>query len=77
MGRVPDFMHEELINARLGVLYLFSRVGVTPGVFKLLLEGGLDLAGHAMEVGGASGQAKSIFEKAEKAGPVVGGPGIS
>jgi hypothetical protein len=75
MGRVPDFMHEELINARLGVLYLFSRVSVTPGVFKLLLEGGLDLAGQAMEVGGASDQAKSIFGKVEKAGPVVGGAG--
>ena len=73
MGRVPDFMHEELINARLGVLYLFSRVSVTPGVFKLLLEGGLDLAGQAMEVGGASDQAKRIFGKVENAGPVIGG----
>lgn len=75
MGRVPDFMHEELINARLGVLYLFSRVGVTPGVFKLLLEGGLDLGERAMEVGGASENAKSIYGIAKEAGPLVGGAG--
>ena len=75
MGRVPDFMHEELINARLGVLYLFGRVSVTPGMFKLLLEGGLDLAGQSMDVGGASDQAQSIFDKASKAGGVVGAAG--
>ena len=75
MGRVPDFMHADLVNARLGVLYLFSRISVTPGVFKLLLEGGLDLGGQAMKVGGASEQAQGIFEKVEKGSPAFGAAG--
>jgi hypothetical protein len=75
LGRAPDFMHEELINARLGVLYLFSRVSVTPGVFKLLLEGGLDLAGESLEVGGASDQAKNIVGGLQKGSSVLGAAG--
>jgi hypothetical protein len=77
MGRVPDFMHEELINARLGVLYLFSRVSVTPGVFKLLLEGGLDLAGQSMDVGGASDQAQNIFGRVQNTTSPVVGAGVN
>ncbi len=64
-GSAPDYMHEELINARLGVLYLFSRLNVTPGLFKMLLEGGLDIAGQAMDVGGASDDVQDGFKKAQ------------
>ena len=75
MGRVPEFMHEELINARLGVLYLFSRLSVTPGLFKLVLEGGLDIAGQALEIGNASDTAQSVVGKIEKGSSVLGALG--
>lgn len=65
-GTAPDYMHEELINARLGVLYLFSRLNVTPGLFKMLLEGGLDIAGQSLDVGGASDSAKEQFGRVQK-----------
>ena len=74
-GRAPDFMHEELINARLGVLYLFSRLSVTEGIFKLLLGGGLSLATQGMKVGGVDKDVQSIFSKASKGGVVVGAVG--
>jgi hypothetical protein len=72
MGRTPDFMHEELINARLGVLYLFGRISVAPGIFKMLLEGGLDIAGQALEIGNASETAQSVVGKIEKGSSVLG-----
>jgi hypothetical protein len=65
-GKAPDYMHEELVNARLGVLYLFSRLNVTPGLFKMLLEGGLDLAGQGLDVGGASDTVQDVFGKGQK-----------
>jgi hypothetical protein len=70
-GRVPDFMHEDLINARLGVLYLFSRLSVTPGAFNLLLEGGFDLGDQAMALGGASDQVKSDYGMVKKTKSVL------
>lgn len=64
-------MHEELINARLGVLYLFSRVSVAPGMFKMVLEGGFDIAGQSMDIGGSSDSDKNIVGKVGKGmGPV-------
>ncbi len=72
MGRVPDFMHEELINARLGVLYLFSRISVVPGLFKMVLEGGLDIAGQSMEIGGADKDAQKTFGNVSKGKGLVG-----
>lgn len=74
-GRAPDFMHEDLINARLGVLYLFSRVSVTPGLFKLVLEGGFELAGKAMIVGGVNASDKGIVNKVGKSAGILGGIG--
>lgn len=71
-GRTPDFMHEDLINARLGVLYLFGRVSVVPGLFKMVLEGGLDIAGQALEISNASDTAKSNLDKASKGGSAFG-----
>ncbi len=66
-GTAPDYMHAELVNARLGVLYLFSRLNVTPGLFKMLLEGGLDITGQALDVGGASETVKDNFGKVQSA----------
>lgn len=74
-GRAPDFMHEDLINARLGVLYLFSRVSVAPGLFKLVLEGGFDIAGQSMDIGGASESDKGIVSKVGKGAGVLGSIG--
>src|SRR6185312_5395796 len=53
-GTTPNFMHENLINARLGVLYLFSHLTVSPRIFNVLLEGGLSIAGGALSYAGAS-----------------------
>src|SRR6185312_10598503 len=33
-GTTPNFMHENLINARLGVIYLFSHLTVSPRILK-------------------------------------------
>lgn len=72
MGRAPDFMHEELVNARLGVLYLFSRLSVSPGLFSLLLEGGLDIAKQTMSVANVSDSTQSTFKKATTPSGLVG-----
>ncbi len=73
MGRVPNFMHEDLANARLGVLYLFSRLSVTPGLFSLTLNSGLSIAKNAMKVGGSSKDDQKMFKKySSKAAPVAG-----
>jgi len=53
-GATPNFMHENLINARLGVIYLFSHLTVSPRIFNVLLEGGLSIAGGALSYAGAS-----------------------
>ncbi len=53
-GTTPDFMHENLINARLGVIYLFSHLTVSPRIFNVLLEGGLSIAGAAVSYAGAT-----------------------
>ena len=72
-GMTPDFMHPELINARLGVLYLFGRLNVSPNIFKMVLEGGLDIAGQSLDIGGASDTVKDNFEDGSKVGMKVGG----
>jgi hypothetical protein len=53
-GTTPNFMHENLINARLGVIYLFSHLTVSPRIFNVLLEGGLSIAGGALSYAGAT-----------------------
>lgn len=53
-GRTPNFMHEQLINARLGVLYLFGHTEVNPKLFNVLLEGGLAIAGSAVSYAGVN-----------------------
>jgi hypothetical protein len=49
----PDFMHETLINDRLGVLYLFNHVSVNPKLFNVILEGGLAVMGSSLSYAGA------------------------
>lgn len=73
-GQVPDFMHEDLVNARLGVLYLFSRLSVTPGLFKMTLNGGLSIAQNAMKVGGSSKQEIKDFKSYSGKASMVAGP---
>lgn len=60
---------------RLGVLYLFSRLSVTPGLVKLTLDGGLNIASHAMKVGGSSKEDQKRFKNARKGSSVVGALG--
>ncbi len=53
-GAVPDFMHADLVNARLGVLYLFGNMDVDSNLFNVVLEGGLSAAGGVLGYAGAS-----------------------
>ncbi len=71
-GRIPEYMHAELINARLGVLYLFSRISVSAGLFKLFLEGGLNIASQTLKVAGADETVRHVFTGLGKASPVLG-----
>ncbi|HEX4932620.1 MAG TPA: hypothetical protein VFV33_05530 [Gemmatimonadaceae bacterium] len=65
-GRAPDWMHESLVHSRMGVLYLFSNLSIQPGLFSLVIEGGLDLAGQG--VGVAVEQAKAAKPGASTTG---------
>lgn len=48
---VPDFMSAGMVNARLGILYLFSRVAWSEGPLRIVTQGVIDFAGRS---GGAS-----------------------
>jgi hypothetical protein len=47
-------------NARLGVLYLFKSMHVDPGIFNLLLDGGLSIAGNGLKLGGEGAAATNL-----------------
>ena len=51
---IPDFMSEGMVNARLGILYLFGNVACVEGKFRIVTNGLLDLNGKG---GGKIGQA--------------------
>lgn len=53
-GLTPDYMHETLINDRLGVLYLFDHVTVEPELFNVILEGGISMVGSTLSFAGAA-----------------------
>jgi len=53
-GRLPDFMHADLVNARLGVVYLFSNMSAEAGLFNVILEGGLGVTNGVLSFGGTS-----------------------
>lgn len=73
----PDFMSPGMINARLGVIYLFSKIKVDDTIFKILLNGAIDVtnaglnagnqaAGYAATaLGAAQGPAGSLADKAQ------------
>ncbi|MGA7439412.1 MAG: hypothetical protein WBW32_14940 [Luteibacter sp.] len=42
---VPDFMSEGMVNARLGILYLFGNVACDEGKYRVITNGLLDLNG--------------------------------
>lgn len=51
---IPDFMSEGMINARLGILYLFGNVACDEGKYRIITNGLLDLNGKGQ---GAIGKA--------------------
>ena len=61
------FMEPGLINARLGVLYLFSHTYVDDSIFKVVLEGGIDVTTASLGAAGGSAavRANSVLEKAK------------
>ena len=84
-GLTPNYMHETLINDRLGVLYLFNHVSVNPKLFNVILEGGLAVVGNSLTFAGADVTANEwgggLGDMAAKRGGaamqsvmVVGGP---
>lgn len=48
---IPEFMSPGMINARLGVLYLFSKIHVDDTIFKILLNGAIDVTNAGLNVG--------------------------
>jgi hypothetical protein len=53
-GLQPNFMHDDLVHSRLGVLYLFSHMSVNPKLFNVILEGGLAVTGSFVSYAGLS-----------------------
>ncbi len=53
-GAAPDFMHPQLENARLGVIYLLGNLQVDSNLFNVVLEGGLNAASGVLGYAGAS-----------------------
>ena len=49
LGVVDDFMATDAVHARLGAVYLFSRLECDEGLFSVALEGALDLAASSLE----------------------------
>lgn len=82
LGLVPQFMQDHVQNARLGVLYLLSRLRVQPDIFNVVLEGALAVIGGQLSflggkivdggLGNASADlAQHIFNAALVPGNVV------
>jgi hypothetical protein len=53
-GTHPNFMHDDLVHSRLGVLYLFSHMSVNPKFFNIILEGGLSMTNSLVGYAGLS-----------------------
>jgi len=60
-----DFMAEDMVHARLGALYLFSRLECDDSIFSVALEGAIDVTTSSLDYAGVDynqkvvGQAKS------------------
>jgi hypothetical protein len=50
----PDFMHANLENSRLGVIYMMSHMKVNPKLFNVILEGGLSMIGSNVGYAGTT-----------------------
>lgn len=63
----PEFMSPGMINARLGVIYLFSKTEVDDTIFKILLNGAIDVTNAGLNVGNqAAGYAANVLGAAQK-----------
>jgi hypothetical protein len=71
--RVDHVMTRDASHARLGLIYLFAKTEVDSGLFKLILEGGLDLAGKTF----ALDQVKDATSKGLQTGIGMGTKGAS
>jgi hypothetical protein len=49
-----------MANARLGIIYLFKDMHVDPGLFNLLLDGGMSITGSALKLGGDGSAATNL-----------------
>jgi hypothetical protein len=52
LGLTPQFMQPHVEHARLGVLYLLSRLSVRPDIFSVCLESGLSIVGGVLSYHG-------------------------
>jgi hypothetical protein len=59
---MPDFMSEGMVNARLGILYLFGNLACDEGKFRVITNGVLDLKGK-----GAGSIGKAVKRTTEAA----------
>jgi hypothetical protein len=69
-GKTPDFMHPNVINSRLGVLYLFGHSSVDVKLFNVLLEGGLAIVGSAVSYAGVNTSDGGLGNTSAKAAAV-------
>lgn len=52
-GEAPDYLHPQLVHARLGVIYLLGHTKVDSNLFNVILEGGLSVASSGLSYAGA------------------------
>lgn len=70
---VENFYTTDLKHTRLGILYLFSAMDVDSGVFDVIVDGGLNLAGAAAGVGGTYTGSAAGAVGANAVGTAIGG----
>lgn len=51
---VVDFMTNDMIHARLGALFLFSKLDCDDSIFSVVLEGAIDVTTSSLDYGGVS-----------------------
>lgn len=62
----PSFMDPALINARLGVIYLFGKLDCSDSIFKIVLNGALDVTSAGMDFGDVGDVGEKIGTGLEK-----------
>lgn len=53
LGDTANFMHENHVNARQGIVYLFGHMQVETSVAAIILEGGMNILGGGLNFAGA------------------------